>query len=63
MAEGVCSRCWSLSADIDAGRTININTAKKVVNILYAEGGDPVQIVQAKGLAQVSVGVSRRPSR
>ncbi len=34
--------------------TININTAKKVLDTLYAEGGDPAQIVAAKGLAQVT---------
>ncbi len=34
--------------------TINLNTAKKVLDVLYIEGGDPAAIVQARGLAQVS---------
>lgn len=34
--------------------TINLNTAKKVLETLYAEGGDPAAIVQAQGLAQES---------
>lgn len=33
-------------------RTINNNTAKSVLDILYAEGGDPATIVEQKGLAQ-----------
>ncbi len=33
-------------------RTINNNTAKKVLVIMYADGGDPGQIVAARGLAQ-----------
>ncbi|MCB9438324.1 MAG: Asp-tRNA(Asn)/Glu-tRNA(Gln) amidotransferase subunit GatB [Anaerolineales bacterium] len=32
--------------------TINNNTAKRVLDILYAEGGDPAAIVKAHGLAQ-----------
>ncbi len=42
-----------LLALVNAG-TINLNTAKKVLDMLYAEGGDPAQIVAARGLAQVS---------
>ncbi|GAB4572690.1 MAG: Asp-tRNA(Asn)/Glu-tRNA(Gln) amidotransferase subunit GatB [Anaerolineae bacterium] len=38
---------------VNAG-TINLNTAKKVLNVLYAEGGDPAQIVESRGLAQVT---------
>jgi aspartyl-tRNA(Asn)/glutamyl-tRNA(Gln) amidotransferase subunit B len=38
---------------VDAG-TINFNTAKKVLKVVYAEGGDPAQIVADRGLAQVS---------
>ncbi len=34
--------------------TITLTTAKKVLDVLYAEGGDPAAIVQARGLAQVS---------
>lgn len=33
---------------------INLNTAKGILDILYAEGGDPAEIVKAKGLAQES---------
>ncbi|PJF45153.1 MAG: Asp-tRNA(Asn)/Glu-tRNA(Gln) amidotransferase GatCAB subunit B [Phototrophicales bacterium] len=33
-------------------RIINNNTAKKVLATMYAEGGDPVEIVKAQGLAQ-----------
>lgn len=35
-------------------RTINNNTAKKVLDKMYSEGGDPAAIVQAEGLAQES---------
>ncbi|MBN1680502.1 MAG: Asp-tRNA(Asn)/Glu-tRNA(Gln) amidotransferase subunit GatB [Anaerolineae bacterium] len=34
--------------------TINHNIAKKLLEALYAEGGDPVQLVERQGLAQVS---------
>lgn len=34
--------------------TINHGVAKKLLETLYAEGGDPVQLVQTRGLAQVS---------
>ncbi len=34
--------------------TINHGTAKKLLEILYAEGGDPAQLVEERGLAQVS---------
>ncbi len=33
---------------------ITLNTAKKVLDVLYAEGGDPARIVAERGLAQVS---------
>lgn len=36
---------------IDAN-TINNNTAKKVLDILYSEGGDPAEIVKTHGLTQ-----------
>ncbi len=36
------------------GGTINSNTAKTVFEALYTEGGDPAQIVAARGLGQVS---------
>ncbi len=36
------------------GGTINHNTAKKVLDILYAEGGDPARVVAERGLAQVT---------
>ncbi len=42
-----------LLALVNAG-TINLNTAKRVLDILYAEGGDPAQIVAAHGLAQIT---------
>lgn len=35
-------------------RTINGTTAKDVLNILLAEGGDPAEIVARRGLAQVT---------
>ena len=35
-------------------RTINQPTAKEVFAILVAEGGDPAEIVKARGLGQVS---------
>lgn len=35
-------------------KVINNNTAKKVLDTLYAEGGDPEAIVNAQGLAQES---------
>ena len=38
---------------VDA-RTINMPSAKEVFGILIAEGGDPDQIVKARGMAQVS---------
>jgi aspartyl-tRNA(Asn)/glutamyl-tRNA(Gln) amidotransferase subunit B len=34
--------------------TINNNTAKQVLDIMYADGGDPSEIVKAHGLAQES---------
>ncbi len=34
--------------------TINLNTAKKVLGLLYARGGDPARIVAEEGLAQVA---------
>lgn len=37
-----------------AAGTINSTTAKKVLDALYREGGDPAEIVQARGLAQVT---------
>jgi len=42
-----------LLALVNSG-AINLNTAKRVLDILYAEGGDPAQIVAARGLAQVT---------
>ena len=36
------------------GRTINGSTAKEVLAILLAEGGDPRALVEQRGLAQVS---------
>ncbi len=33
---------------------INLNTAKRVLDILYAGGGDPARIVAERGLAQVT---------
>jgi len=35
-------------------KTINQNTAKKVLDIVYRDGGDPVAIVKDKGMAQES---------
>ncbi len=37
-----------------AAGTINSTTAKKVLDVLYREGGDPAEIVQVRGLAQVT---------
>ena len=34
--------------------TINHNTAKKVLGIIYKDGGSPAQIVESRGLAQVT---------
>lgn len=34
------------------GNTINNNTGKKVLEIMYEQGGDPAEIVQAQGLSQ-----------
>jgi Asp-tRNA(Asn)/Glu-tRNA(Gln) amidotransferase B subunit len=33
---------------------INHGTAKKLLETIYAQGGDPAQLVEAQGLAQVS---------
>ena len=35
-------------------KTLNSNTAKEVLGILFEEGGDPKAIVEKKGLTQVS---------
>ncbi|TAN35676.1 MAG: Asp-tRNA(Asn)/Glu-tRNA(Gln) amidotransferase subunit GatB [Verrucomicrobia bacterium] len=35
-------------------KIINISTAKEVFEIMFAQGGEPEEIVKAKGLAQVS---------
>ncbi len=36
------------------GEVINNNTAKQVLEIIYTEGGEPAEIVEARGLAQES---------
>jgi aspartyl-tRNA(Asn)/glutamyl-tRNA(Gln) amidotransferase subunit B len=40
--------------DLVENKTINANTAKDVFNELFAQGGDPAAVVEARGLAQVS---------
>ena len=42
-----------LIALVDA-KTINMPAAKEVFQVLFEQGGDPAEIVKAKGLAQVS---------
>ena len=40
--------------DLVEKNVVNSNSAKDVFQIMYSQGGDPVLIVEAKGLAQVS---------
>ena len=41
-------------ADLVGGGTISSNAANDLIGILFAEGGDPKAIVEAKGMAQVN---------